>query len=69
MASSPLLCVDAPDADLAIVERRLLRRELLIRASAAVHRPEPEPEMRIGSAVSRRGEGSKGSRRGLSLGL
>lgn len=54
---SPLLCVDTPDADLAVVERRLLRRELFIRASSAVHRPEPEPEMRVESAISRRGEG------------
>jgi hypothetical protein len=58
----PLLCVDAPDADLAVVECRLLSRELFIRASAAVHRPEPEPEMRIPSAAARRGEGRERSK-------
>jgi hypothetical protein len=50
VAGAPLLRVDAPDADLAVVECRLLRRELPIRASAAAHRPEPEPGKRIPSA-------------------
>jgi len=47
---APLLGIDAPDADLAVVERRLLRRELPLRAAhararaAAVHRrPRPDP--------------------------
>lgn len=57
---APLLGIDAPDADLAVVERCLLRRELPLRAAsaaAAVHRrerPDPEPETAI--RVSRRGE-------------
>ena len=58
---APLLGVDAPDADLAVVERRLQRRELPLRAASAVHRRErPDPEPENANPVSRRGGSGEG---------
>ena len=71
---APLLGIDAPDADLAVVERRLLRRELPLRAApaAAVHRrerPDPEPENAdSGQPPGRSGEGTVGKGFGRVLG-
>ena len=69
---APLLGIDAPDADLAVVERRLQRRELPLRAASAVHRrerPDPEPENAdSGQPPGRSGEGTVGKGFGRVLG-
>jgi hypothetical protein len=60
---APLLGVNAPDADLTVIERRLLRRELLLRAAAATHRterPDPEPETRERLAGEEEGDKPQG---------